>query len=219
MTARRELLRAAAFAIPATALGAAKKQQKKEEAEVAPAEDLMREHGVLRRSLLVYEEWMRRVDAREPIPDGALGRTAKLIRRFIEDYHEKTEEEEVFPRLEKAGKLVALCTTLRQQHAAGRKITAQVIDTGDAADARPRVAEALRAFIRMYRPHAAREDTVLFPAFHELVGEKLYEKLGDEFEDREHRMFGQDGFEMAVKQVAELEETFGIANLASFTPK
>jgi hypothetical protein len=26
----------------------------------------------------------------------------------------------------------------------------------------------------MYRPHAAREDTVLFPAFHALVGEKTY---------------------------------------------
>jgi hemerythrin-like domain-containing protein len=217
MTARRELLYAVALAAPAAALGAAKKQ--KEEAEVSPAEDLMREHGVLRRALLVYEEWLRRVDAGEPTPTGALGRTASLVRRFVEDYHEKTEEQEVFPRLEKAGKLVDLCKTLREQHDAGRKLTAQVIDAGEAVDARPRVSSALRAFIRMYRPHAAREDTVLFPAFHDLVGEKLYKQLGDKFEETEHKMFGQDGFEMAVKQVAELEETFGIADLSRFTPR
>src|SRR5690349_8854354 len=132
MTARRELLYAAALAVPAAALGAEKKQAKKEEVEVAPAEDLMREHGVLRRALLIYEEWMRRLGTGEPIPSGALGRTASLVRRFIEDYHEKTEEQEVFPRLEKAGKLVDLCKTLRQQHEAGRKLTAQVIDAGDA---------------------------------------------------------------------------------------
>jgi hemerythrin-like domain-containing protein len=216
MTARRELLYAAALAVPAAALGAGKKQAKE---EVAPAEDLMREHGVLRRALLVYEEWMRRLGAGEPIPSGALGRTAMLVRRFIEEYHEKTEEQEVFPRLEKAGKLVDLCKTLRQQHDAGRKLTAQVIDAGDATDARPRVVSALRAFIAMYRPHAAREDTVLFPAFHELVGEKLYEQLGEKFEETEHKMFGQDGFETAVKQVAELEEAFGIADLSRFTPR
>jgi hemerythrin-like domain-containing protein len=213
------LLYAAALALPSAALGAAKKQQKKEEEEVAPAEDLMREHGVLRRSLLVYEEWLRRIDAGEPIPNGALGRTATLIRRFIEDYHEKTEEQEVFPRLEKAGKLVDQCATLRKQHDAGRKLTALVIDAGDAADARSRVSAALRSFIGMYRPHAAREDTVLFPAFHDLVGPKLYEELGAKFEEREHRMFGQDGFELAVKQVAEMEDAFGIADLSRFTPR
>ena len=36
------------------------------EEEVSPAEDLMREHGVLNRILLVYEECVRRLSARRP---------------------------------------------------------------------------------------------------------------------------------------------------------
>ena len=38
--------------------------EQKEEDEVAPGEDLMREHGVLKRVLLVYGEAIRRIDAR-----------------------------------------------------------------------------------------------------------------------------------------------------------
>jgi hypothetical protein len=38
-------------------------EPKKEEEEVSPAEDLMREHGVLKRLLLVYGEAIRRIEA------------------------------------------------------------------------------------------------------------------------------------------------------------
>ena len=48
--------------------------------------------------------------------------------------------------------------------------------------------------LRMYRPHAAREDTVLFPAFRKLVPKKQYGELGEQFEDKEHELFGKAGF-------------------------
>jgi len=70
----------------------------------------------------------------------------------------------------------------------------------------------------MYRPHASREDTVLFPAFHELVGQKAYGELGDEFEEREKKVLGESGFEGAVQEVARLETHLGIHDLAKFTP-
>ena len=76
----------------------------------------------------------------------------------------------------------------------------------------------IRAFIRMFRPHEAREDTVLFPAFQKLVGHKEYDRLGEKFEERERKLFGGDGFEMAVRQVAQLEAALGIADLSQFTP-
>jgi hemerythrin-like domain-containing protein len=71
----------------------------------------------------------------------------------------------------------------------------------------------------MYRPHAAREDTVLFPTVHTLVSAKEYEALGDKFEDKEKELFGRDGFEKIVKEVADLEKALGIYDLAQFTPK
>ena len=42
--------------------------------------------------------------------------------------------------------------------------------------------ESLRAFIRMYNPHEAREDTVLFPGFRKIVSGHEYDSLGEDFE-------------------------------------
>jgi len=209
MTTRRQLLRGAALLPPALSRAAARKA---EEEKVAPGEDLMREHGVLNRALLVYEAWLD-----TPIPPvQVLDGTAALIRRFVEDYHEKIEEDEVFLRLEKAGQLTALTQILRQQHRAGRVLTQQILAShGDRAKASP----PIRAFIRMYRPHEAREDTDLFPAFHRLLGDKEYQRVGERLEEREHEILGQDGFEKAVQQVAALENMLGISDLSQFTPR
>jgi hemerythrin-like domain-containing protein len=75
----------------------------------------------------------------------------------------------------------------------------------------------MQLFIRMYQPHAAREDTVLFPAFKRLVSPKEYDALGDEFEKKEQDLFGGDGFEKNVDLVAGLEKQMGVYDLAQFT--
>jgi hypothetical protein len=70
----------------------------------------------------------------------------------------------------------------------------------------------------MYEPHAAREDTVLFPALHELMSHHEYDALGEQFERREKQLFHGDGFELAVDEVAQIEKLVGIDDLAKFTP-
>src|SRR3954452_9958991 len=64
-------------------------QGEQEEERVSPAEDLMREHGVLKRVLLIYGEGLRRIEGNQDLPPQALADSAKIIRGFIEDYHEK----------------------------------------------------------------------------------------------------------------------------------
>ncbi len=229
-SSRREFLRTAKGAgtgLLIVSLAGAEPQSKKPEPaeeEVAPAEDLMREHGVLNRILLIYEEGLRRLDARQDLPPKALAGAAGIIRRFIEDYHEKLEEESLFPRFEKARKLVDLVAVLRAQHEAGRRLTADIQSIASrgkvTADAdRGKLSTSLRLFVRMYRPHEAREDTVLFPAFRKIVDKKEYEGLGEAFEKKEQQLFGKDGFERIVVEVAELERQLGIYELAWFTPK
>src|SRR5947199_8557091 len=78
--------------------------------------------------------------------------------------------------------------------------------------------DLLTAFNTMYRPHEAREDTVLFPAFRKLISQHEYDSLGEEFEDNEHKLFGEGGFEMMVNKVANLEKSLNIYELAQFTP-
>lgn len=192
------------------------------EDEVSPAEDLMREHGVLNRLLLVYEEVARRAEAPVggPLPMNVLASAADIVRSFIEQYHEKLEEEFLFPRFEKASEHVDLVSTLRRQHAAGRKVTDNImrIASGKTAPDRTPLVAAIGSFVRMYRPHEAREDTVLFPAFRKLVSDSEYRELGERFEDREHQLFGKEGFEGIVAKVAALESDLGIHELNQFTP-
>src|SRR5437773_11338661 len=91
--------------------------------EVSPPEDLMREHGVLKRILLIYGEALRRMDAKQDLPPEPVADSAKIIRSFVEDYHEKLEEDYLFPRFKKANRLTDLVDVLLQQHQGGRRLT------------------------------------------------------------------------------------------------
>jgi hemerythrin-like domain-containing protein len=219
---RRELLTAASLAVLAPAAPAFAARGEKEP-EVTPPEDLMREHGVLDRLLLVYEAALRKFDAGEDFDPALISSTAQIVRDFIEDYHEQSEEHAVFPRFRKAGKLVGLVDTLLDQHKAGRRVTDVILQRAAGSrqdgDDRRQVVGSIHAFIAMYRPHAAREDTDLFPQLRQIVSPHEYDAMAEDFERKEHQLFGGDGFEMMVHRVAGLEQQIGIADLAQFTPK
>lgn len=204
---RREAIAGAALLVACG--GAQHKRDKDEdedkdeaEGEVTANEDLMREHGALRRILLVYGSGKA--------DEAAITACAKLVRTVVEDYHERLEERYIFPRLEK-GPLQPLVATLRLQHAAGRRLTDQIL-------ANPKDMAALAAFGKMYPPHAAFEDTVLFPAWKQAVGKKEYAELGEKFEDEETRQLGKEGFEHVLAQIAEIEKAAGIGDIGIYTP-
>jgi hypothetical protein len=69
----------------------------------------------------------------------------------------------------------------------------------------------------MYEHHAAMEDTVIFPAWKARITPAQYHELNEEFEELEHKMFGQDGFEDAVEQITSIEQSFGLADLGALT--
>jgi hemerythrin-like domain-containing protein len=192
--------------------------------EVGAVEDLMREHGVLRRALLVYSACAERLRA-DPLslPVEPIRKTANLFRAFGEDYHErKLEEPHIFPVVRKVqGPAAQYPDILVAQHNRGREITDYIlgVSRGDrltAADAGP-LARALEAFVLMYRHHAAQEDTVVFPAWKDALSAEALEEMGEKFEDIEHAEFGKDGFEDAVATIGAIEQALGIADIAQFT--
>jgi hemerythrin-like domain-containing protein len=209
-------------AMPALAAEKKKKNEAKKEEQVTPPEDLMREHGVLDRVLLIYEAGMRKFAAKEDFDPAILSRSAEVVRDFIENYHEKSEEDDVFPRFRKAGKMVDLVDILLRQHQAGRRVTAIILkfapNSRADGDDRRQLVTAMQSFIAMYRPHAAREDTDLFPKLKDLVSSHEYDAMAEEFEKKEHRLFGEDGFEKMVDRLAQLERAIGIYDLNQFTP-
>lgn len=200
-----------------------KEEKESEGQKVSPPEDLMQEHGVLKRILLIYDTCRIRLSNKISFPTEAVSKSATIIRTFIEDYHEKLEEDFLFPRFQKANQLTELVNVLLQQHQAGRKITDEIIQLSSRSNRsnseNERLIQLLLSFNTMYNPHEAREDTVLFPAFRKLVSKNEYDSLGEEFEKKEHTLFGEEGFEKTVEQVAGIEKMLGIYDLAQFTPK
>ncbi|HVS96775.1 MAG TPA: hemerythrin domain-containing protein [Puia sp.] len=215
-------LQAGLITLTGSALLTACSGGKGEDKEVSPPEDLMQEHGLLNRILLIYDH-NRQLIAGGLKPNlPSLNASAGIIRTFVEDYHEKQEEDYLFPRFRKAGQLTDLVDTLLRQHNAGRRITDRLLQLTKAPSLNPgeiqQLNDLLTAFNTMYRPHEAREDTVLFPAFRKLVSRHEYDSLGEEFEDNEHKHFGKDGFETMVGKVADIEKQLGIYELNQFTP-
>ena len=188
---------------------------KKGEEEVGAVEDLMREHGVIRRVIVVYREAAARLRTKPAsVPPDALQKAAKLMRSFGEDYHEKQlEEAHIFPALAKNAALAGTVNTLLSQHQRGRDITEYVLavtqKTIGAQSADP-LAKTLEAFARMYEEHAAMEDTIVFPAWKKALSPKELDAIGDQFEDIEHKTFGKDGFDDAVDQIGAVEKALGI---------
>jgi hemerythrin-like domain-containing protein len=203
---------------------AAERHDEDKEKGVGAVEDLMREHGVIRRALLVYREAAVTLRAKPADVDpDALRRTALLFRSFGEDYHEKKlEETHIFPTIKKTGgPAAAYVDILIAQHQRGREITDYVLAvTGKGAigtgDAEP-LARALDSVELMYEHHAAREDTIVFPAWKDALSAHQLDEMGEKFEEIEHQQFGKDGFEDAVVQIGRIEQALGIADIARFT--
>jgi len=196
---------------------------KANEEEVTANEDLMREHGVLRRALLVYFLTARKLRANpQDVRPQDLQQTASLFRKFGEDYHERALEEPfIFPAVKRTGgEASAYIDVLLAQHQRGREITEYILASTNGqglASGGDQLVSALDSFVLMYQEHTAREDTIVFPAWHKSMGEHDYHEMGEKFEEIEHKQFGKDGFDDAVKQIAGIEQSLGIADLAQFT--
>ena len=257
---------AAGLALPAlpVALQAAGRQ----EAGENPVEDLMSEHGVLRRILLIYDETINLIRRNGELSLETVEDSARITRRFIHEYHEKLEEENIFPRLQDAGGVNEILTVLSAQHAAGRRLTDDILRLSKpqvvkAAEKEPEKTEqkmpeamnqiyggtplitrmlgketrememtqegiphrkqglllAMEQFCRMYRPHAAREDTVVFTAFHSTVSKRAFKELAEKFNDKQRELLGDQGFENIVESVAAIEKKLGIYDLSKFTAR
>jgi hemerythrin-like domain-containing protein len=197
------------------------KKNETQESETTPNEDLMREHGLLDRVLLIYEENLKMYGNQQDFNSKVLHSSAKIIQDFIENYHEKLEEEFLFPILSKETNMAELVITLKSQHEVGRKITSIILNQSNNPSTQDKAVlkQNISAFIFMYRAHAAREDTILFPAFKASISEQRYKELGELFEEREHKLFGKDGFEGVLAQVESLEKEMGIFRLDYYTPR
>jgi hemerythrin-like domain-containing protein len=189
---------------------------------LSPVEDLLQEHGLLNRVLVIYDEAIRRLEAGLELPPDSLRAAAKIVREYVEDYHEKLEEDYLFPRFVNANRNPDLVQVLLEQHVGGRNLTDETLHLARlekmrSAEDRRRLANTLRRFARMYHAHESREDTVLIPTFRTLVSAQEYAALREDFDKRERELFGGESFPRFAERAAVIEAELGIAALGSYT--
>jgi hemerythrin-like domain-containing protein len=199
--------------------------QEKAEATVpgrTATETLMQEHGVIHRLMTVYQECADRLAAGDGIPPGALINAGALADEFVESYHEEMEERYVYPAFIEAGRMAALVTVMIRQHAVGRDLAGRAVFYAGRSDrGKPETREALiatcRSYARMYRAHAAHEDTVLLPALREVIGPGKFRQLGERFGEFARERMGTCPAVAVLERLVEIERMLGIAELDTFT--
>ena len=191
---------------------------------VSATEDLMREHGVLRRLLVICRESATLLRASAAgFDSGALAAAADLFKSFGEDYHERQlEEQHILPAVRRAhGEAANLIDTLMAQHNRGREINTYIRNTcaaGRVATAQVEpLSQTLEAFARMYEVHAAYEDTIVFQVWKATMSASQLREIGEQFEDIERTQFHGDGFDMAVDQMLHIEQRLGLHDLGRYT--
>jgi hemerythrin-like domain-containing protein len=187
-------------------------------------EILARQHGLLQRATAILEEIRGGMDARMDLPPEIIQETAGIIRRFVVDYHQKMEEEHLFPAFDAAKKMGGLIGVLREQHSAGAQLTGIIaeLSVGFSAkdlEKRRTMGSAIHHFSRMYLAHSDREDTLLLPQLRRVVPPRAIEELNLAFQKAEKEVPGPNGFEETIQKLESYENMLGIGDLAGFTPR
>lgn len=185
-----------------------------------PGEDLMSEHGILKRLLLAYQAAADQLTAGATPPVEAISDAAQVIADFIEGFHEGLEEAYIFPRVRpRQQQLVQILLT---QHDRGRHLTAAISAAAAAnlteAAVRADLRRYLMLFIRMYAPHEAWEDTVIFPTLRQVTPQHVLDQLAERFADLQSAQYGDNALQQMLQRVQGIEQQLGIEDLATFTP-
>ncbi len=186
----------------------------------SPGEALMTEHGVLKRILLAYRTVHDRLVDGHSVDTGVVIDAAQIVADYVESFHEGLEEAYVFPRV--ASHQPELVRTLLVQHDRGRHLTAAIsalaTDGVRTTSARTHLAGRLASFVRMYEPHEAWEDTVVYPELRAVTSQRVLDQLAERFADLENAQYGDAALTTMLGRVEGIEQQLGIGDLNSFTP-
>jgi hemerythrin-like domain-containing protein len=198
------------------------KGEELEEEESSPTEDLMREHGVVERILLIYQRILEKAITGQEIDISAINRASQMVDMYVSNHHEKDEEEYIFPKFREANYIVEIVDTLENQHDVARELNRQIMDlSSQGADISQedlvRLLDRCGMYINMYLPHISRENTIVFPTFFDIVSNEYIQDIKEKMEDEEEQALGDTGFRGLVGRVSEIEKQVGCHDLEQYT--
>ena len=182
----------------------------------------MKEHGVVERLLLIYQRILEKAITGQEIDIEAIHHVSEIVRDYVVNHHEKDEEEFIFPKFREANYIVEIVDTLERQHDVTEELNGQIMDLSAkgqdiSQDELVRLLDHCGMFINMYLPHISRENTILFPAFFDIVSGDYIRDIKEKMEDEEDIKLGETGFRGLVGRVSEIEKQVGCHDLAQYT--
>lgn len=219
---RRWIIGAGATAGLIAALPALAQADAAKKAALPASERLMRDNALTSRVLLLYAAAERRLGQGEDLKSGIFLQSAEVMRDLVHGYHEKVEEDDVFPVFTKAGRMIDLVTAFQSQHAAGRQLTDKILAAAPGianSDQRKALTDAMHATVTLYGPCIAREGTDLLPTLRSLMTPTEFDALAQTLEKAKSEKLGAEGFEKAAKKIAAIEKKLGTHDLSQFAPK
>jgi hemerythrin-like domain-containing protein len=126
---------------------------------------LMAEHELIERGLVLLEKAVKRIDARQPVPEDFPAWAARFFQGFADKCHHAKEEDVFFPVLKQRGipEQGGPISVMLHEHVLGRDCVGRMLEASQAQpfDART-FADAAKQYIPLLRQHINKENNVLF---------------------------------------------------------
>jgi hemerythrin-like domain-containing protein len=196
---------------------AAPPQARADGKHVGAIESLTRGHGLLIRSLRIYDTAVARSGKGEAVDPVLVKTTADLVLHYFHDYHEPMEEKYIFGPLELHKKCFSSIQVLKMQHGTSYELNQRISKLAGSGKLTPEALGYMSGFSKMYTHHSSWEDTVIFPAFDAEEKRSDIDSLAETFANEERKILGSDAFESFLGKIADVEKQLNIYDLAAST--
>lgn len=178
-------------------------------------EELVTEHGAIKRMLRIIDEVSRRLDAGEPVATEDLEGIVEFIRVFADKCHHAKEEGLLFPAMVEAGipREQGPIGVMLSEHDVGRGYVGRMADAvrrygGGDREAAAEVAENARGYAALLAQHIDKEDHILYPMADRVLTDERQRELLEEFEVIERDVVGAGKHEEFHELLDRLEGTY-----------
>jgi hemerythrin-like domain-containing protein len=186
---------------------------------VGAIETIMRGHGLLSRAIIICDTIRERLAKGKQTDPSLILKTTAVIHNYLQDFHETMEEQYIFKPMEKTHNNFSSIQELKIQHGAARELMHRITNLAKAGKVDSELSNYLGAFGRMYKYHAAWEDTVIFPAFDAMENKTELSELAATFVIEEQKILGSTGFDSLQNDIAHVEKQLRIYDPSNWTAK
>jgi hemerythrin-like domain-containing protein len=188
--------------------------------KISATEELCIEHAMLDRIFLAMDHTLKMAGSGKKADLSPIKKACGMIEAVVNQHHMKIEEDEIYPKFARDAMLSPLVEEFKVQHDEARKMVARIDQLSRTAGGKANIDELNAVFTDlkdMLTAHAAREETVLFPAMQGTWAEKDLKALKETQEEHEEKLLGKDAGEKIYAMLGDVEASAGIDSVRDFT--